>query len=81
MRLRQLAKFTAIVGGLLLALYGVSLVFGLTEITLGKFSAGARDTNTALLVFLIGFALALYGWFDPGSDVKSKSVESPADDA
>ena len=64
MKLRQLVKPIAITSGLALALYGSALLLGLSEVTFDKFSAGARDTNTALVVTLIGVALALYGWFD-----------------
>ncbi|KGM56943.1 hypothetical protein N799_01970 [Lysobacter arseniciresistens ZS79] len=65
--------------GTAIALYGVSLLIGLSEVSIGKFSAGARDTSSALLIALLGVALALYGWFHLGSEQSTE--RSPTDEA
>jgi hypothetical protein len=51
--------------GLLLAAYGVIVLFSLDQLVLGKFSSGTRDTSSALLIFLIGCASFFGGlWMD-----------------
>ena len=79
MKLQKLTNLAMIAGGVGLAAYGVLLLIGLPDITLGKFSAGAADTNGAVLIFLIGGALALYGWFAPAAESTSKgsSADEP----
>jgi Ca2+/H+ antiporter len=78
-KLRKLANFVTIVLGAALAIYGASLLIGFPNIFLGKFSADAFDTNSALLITLIGVALALYGWLDPGPGkiTGSSSADEP----
>ena len=78
MKLQKLAKLVMIAAGIGLAACGVVLLIGLPDITLGKFSAAAADTNGAVLILLIGGALALYGWFMPSA--KSTSGGSSADE-
>jgi hypothetical protein len=77
MKLRRLIKLIAITGGLALAFYGGALLLGLSEVTIGKFSTDARDTNTALLLMLIGVVLTLYGWFDTVTPSRDNSDGSP----
>ncbi len=64
MKLRKLANFIAIAGGIALAIYGTCLLFGLSELSWGKHSRDSQETNSALITVLIGVALAAYGWFD-----------------
>jgi uncharacterized RDD family membrane protein YckC len=78
MKLQKLAKLAMIAIGVVLLGYGVLLLTGLPNITLGKFSSGSADTNGAVLISLIGGALALYGWFIP--TVMSTSGGSSADE-
>jgi hypothetical protein len=79
MKQQKLAKLVMNAGGVTLAAYGVLLLKGLPEFSLGKFSAGAADTNGALLISLIGVALALFGWFSPapGSSTGDSSADEP----
>ncbi len=79
MKLQKPAKLMMIVGGIALAGYGVLVLIGLPEISLGKFSADSADTNGALLTALIGVAIALYGWFTPAPDrsTERSSADEP----
>jgi len=79
MKLQKLTKLVMIAGGVALAAYGVLLLVGLPEITLGKFSADAADTNGAWLITMIGVAFALYGWFASSSG--SSTGGSSADES
>jgi uncharacterized RDD family membrane protein YckC len=78
MKLQKLAKLAMIAAGVVLLGYGVVLLVDLPYITLGKFSSGSADTNGAVLISLIGGALALYGWFMPA--VTSASGGSSAEE-
>jgi hypothetical protein len=66
MRIRRFKKSVCIVLGLLVATYGVALLFGLEALSFGKLTAAARDTSTGVLVLLFGATLFLFGFFiDP----------------
>ena len=62
-RIQQIAAILFIVIGLALSFYGLLAIFSLDSFAFGKFATSARDTSSAILVLLIGVALALFGWF------------------
>lgn len=80
MKILQFKRTVLMVGGLAVLGYGISLLFGLTEFDIGKWSAAERDTSTAIITCLLGLVLFLYGWFDPAA-IRGQSGDHPADKA
>ena len=80
MKILQIKRAILMIGGLVVLGYGISLLFGLSEFDLGKWSDTERDTSTAVIFTLLGLTLFLYGWFDPAA-IKEEHHDNPADKA
>lgn len=62
---KRLLRLSCMAAGLMLATYGVVLLFSLDQLVFGKFSSGAKDTSSVLIIFLIGCASFFGGlWMD-----------------
>ena len=68
-RIKRLIAIFCVIAGLALCLFGLAAIFGLDSLAFGKFSAAGRDTNSALLLLLVGIALVLFGWFSGAGKV------------
>ena len=74
--IRPLVAVLSILSGISLSAYGLWSLTHLPSISFVKFSADARDTEIGILIFLIGAALALYGFFNLGLPITKHHEDS-----